>query len=132
MSHIVLILTEVLSFKVYFENKTAECLEYSPNGFCRIGSLSERLGLMNLAGRKNESELVSRRLWTDTLLPLSGSYSIVGRSLVIYDDNGPKARGERLACSKYVDDSYTYFSYDSKLICCYKITFCVNDYVKNW
>lgn len=90
----------LFSLKVYFENRTAKCQTISSSGFCRIGSLSERLGLMNIAGRKNESETVSRRLWTDTLLPLSGLYSIVGRSLVIYDDNGPKARGERLACSK--------------------------------
>uniref|UniRef100_A0A1B6GD08 Superoxide dismutase copper/zinc binding domain-containing protein n=1 Tax=Cuerna arida TaxID=1464854 RepID=A0A1B6GD08_9HEMI len=87
-------------FLVYFENKTGECLPYSPVGFCRIGSLSERLGMMNIAGRKNESELLSRHLWTDTLLPLTGPYSIIGRSFVIYDDHGPKARGERLACSK--------------------------------
>ncbi|XP_054261582.1 uncharacterized protein LOC128985759 [Macrosteles quadrilineatus] len=87
-------------FLVYFENKTEDCLSHTPDGFCRIGSLSDRLGLMNIAGRKNESDLVSRTLWTDTLLPLSGSYSVVGRSFVIYDDHGPKARGERLACSK--------------------------------
>ena len=40
----------------------------------------------------------TQRLWTDTNLPLSGPNSIIGHSLVIHDDNGPKARGDRLAC----------------------------------
>lgn len=33
------------------------------------------------------------------MLALSGPNNILGKSLVIYDDNGPRARGERLACS---------------------------------
>lgn len=42
-------------------------------------------------------------LYTDQLSPLTGHNSIFGKSLVIYDDFGPKARGERLACSMYVE-----------------------------
>lgn len=38
-------------------------------------------------------------IYTDRMLPLSGHNSIFGKSVVIYDDFGPKARGERLACS---------------------------------
>lgn len=39
----------------------------------------------------------------DQLLPLSGPHSILGKSFVVYDDFGPKARGERMACSMYDD-----------------------------
>ncbi|EGI59507.1 hypothetical protein G5I_12336 [Acromyrmex echinatior] len=33
------------------------------------------------------------------MLSLSGSHSLFGKSLVIYDDHGPVARGNRLACT---------------------------------
>ncbi|XP_011706613.1 PREDICTED: uncharacterized protein LOC105461808 [Wasmannia auropunctata] len=33
------------------------------------------------------------------MLSLSGPHSLFGKSLVIYDDHGPVARGDRLACS---------------------------------
>ncbi|XP_053680518.1 uncharacterized protein LOC128731419 [Anopheles nili] len=66
---------------------------------CRVGDLSNRLGALEIAGNKREARRVSRRMFIDQNLPLSGHASIVGRSVVIFDDNGPKARGERLACS---------------------------------
>ncbi|KOB77457.1 Myosin regulatory light chain 2, partial [Operophtera brumata] len=39
---------------------------------------------------------------SETLLPavaLSGKHSIMRKTLLIYDDHGPVARGERMACS---------------------------------
>lgn len=58
-----------------------------------------RHGTLGVAGQKSNSAKVSRRLFTDTNVPLSGPKSVVGKSLVIYDDRGPVARGERMACS---------------------------------
>ncbi|XP_067011092.2 uncharacterized protein Rsod [Anabrus simplex] len=69
-------------------------------GACRIGDLSKRHGTLDIAGRRGNGTRLTRRLYTDTQLPLSGAGSILGRSLVLLDDNGPKARGDRLACSK--------------------------------
>ncbi|XP_015118809.1 uncharacterized protein LOC107042324 [Diachasma alloeum] len=65
---------------------------------CRLGDLS-RHGTLDIAGRKAEGPRISRKLFTDSSLPLSGPNSILGKSLVIYDDHGPVARGERLACT---------------------------------
>ncbi|XP_066586391.1 uncharacterized protein Rsod [Prorops nasuta] len=65
---------------------------------CRLGDLG-RHGSLTIAGRKLYGSSLTRKLFTDTLLPLSGPMSVLGKSLVIYDDHGPKARGERLACS---------------------------------
>lgn len=69
-------------------------------GTCRLGDLSTRIGNLDIAGKKIDSERISRKFFTDTLLPLAGAHSILGKSFVMYDDYGPKARGERLACSK--------------------------------
>ncbi|KAK2588649.1 hypothetical protein KPH14_006415 [Odynerus spinipes] len=65
---------------------------------CRVGDLT-RHGKLNIAGRALYGSLLTRQLFTDTMLPLVGRNSILGKSLVIYDDHGPVARGERLACS---------------------------------
>lgn len=62
--------------------------------------LSKRLGEIAISGTLKNSIQVSRKLFTDTNLYLSGYRSIIGRSIVIYDENGPVARGERLACSR--------------------------------
>uniref|UniRef100_A0A182R615 Superoxide dismutase copper/zinc binding domain-containing protein n=1 Tax=Anopheles funestus TaxID=62324 RepID=A0A182R615_ANOFN len=66
---------------------------------CRVGDLSNRVGGLAIAGHKREAAMISRKMYIDSNLPLSGHASVIGRSVVIYDDNGPKARGERLACS---------------------------------
>lgn len=63
-----------------------------------MGDLVNRLGSLAIAGKKLYRS-ISRTIFTDKNLPLSGHASIFGKSLVIYDDFGPKARGERLACS---------------------------------
>lgn len=65
---------------------------------CRLGDLGRRLGTLKIAGAKKYRGL-TRSIHTDPNLALSGDHSIVGKSLVIYDDFGPTARGERLACS---------------------------------
>jgi len=65
---------------------------------CFLGDLT-RHGTLEIAGRKVNASELTRRLFTDTMLSLSGSNSLFGKSLVIYDDHGPVARGDRLACS---------------------------------
>ncbi|GLH08747.1 Uncharacterized protein GBIM_13929 [Gryllus bimaculatus] len=82
----------------YDPNNDETCNQFSPSS-CRLGDLSGRHGTLKIAGRRVNGTRLTRRLFTDSQLPLSGAASIVGRALVLYDDNGPKARGERLACS---------------------------------
>jgi Cu/Zn superoxide dismutase len=87
-------------YKVIYDPKEADSVcSLSHPGFCQLGDLSSRHGKLNIAGRKVNGENLTRRLFTDPHLPLSGAASIMGRALVLYDDNGPKARGERMACS---------------------------------
>lgn len=74
-----------------------ECVNLNV-GMCRLGDLFNRLGPLSIAGRKAE-RAISRKMFTDVNLPLSGHNNILGKSVVIYDDFGPVARGERLACS---------------------------------
>lgn len=62
--------------------------------------LSARFGEISIAGSIVNAIPVSRRLFTDPNLHLSGFKSLIGKSVVIYDENGPVARGERLACSR--------------------------------
>ncbi|XP_046973148.1 uncharacterized protein LOC124539833 isoform X2 [Vanessa cardui] len=68
-------------------------------GLCRLGDFTTRHGMLSIAGKKVDSARLTRRLFTDSLIALSGVRSVLRRSLVIYDDHGPVARGERLACS---------------------------------
>ena len=58
------------------------------------------LGRLSVVARKSRAIEKSREFFIHPNLPLAGPHSIVGRSLVIYDENGPKARGSRLACGK--------------------------------
>lgn len=80
------------------KSKTEDCKELSPE-LCRLGDLGNRLGLLSIAGAKVNATKISRKMFVEKQVPLSGRYSVMGKSLVIYDDFGPKARGERLACS---------------------------------
>ncbi|XP_055314851.1 uncharacterized protein LOC129575370 isoform X3 [Sitodiplosis mosellana] len=86
-------------YKVAFDpdNPSRTCSNEHPAS-CRLGDLNHRIGSLTIAGSKKDRTL-TRSVFTDAGLPLSGYYSIFGKSLVIYDDFGPKARGERLACS---------------------------------
>lgn len=52
-----------------------------------------------MAGRKRDAERLTRRQVTDTVLALAGRFSVLRRSLLILDDHGPVARGDRMACS---------------------------------
>lgn len=54
---------------------------------------------MSVAGKKAESLRLTRRLFTDPVVAIAGKFSLMKKSLVIYDDHGPVARGERMACS---------------------------------
>ncbi|XP_020297647.1 uncharacterized protein LOC109862119 isoform X2 [Pseudomyrmex gracilis] len=100
-----------------FYNWTARCLsagspynpykvEWSPSSsclvsetsLCRLGDLT-RHGTLEIVGKKVNASELTRKLFTDTMLPLSGHHTLFGKSLVIYDDHGPVARGDRLACS---------------------------------
>ncbi|XP_039303730.1 uncharacterized protein LOC105197011 isoform X2 [Solenopsis invicta] len=65
---------------------------------CRLGDLT-RHGTLEIAGRKVNASAYTRKLFTDSMLSLSGPHALFGKSLVIYDDHGPIARGDRLACS---------------------------------
>lgn len=58
-----------------------------------------RHGMLSVAGKKRDSIKLTRRLFTDSSIALAGKYSVMRKSLVIYDDHGPVARGERMACS---------------------------------
>lgn len=86
-------------YKVDFDAQQPGRTCSDDNGaICRLGDLSNRISTLSIAGSK-KFRSVTRLLSTDSFLPLQGQASILGKSLVIYDDHGPKARGERLACS---------------------------------
>lgn len=65
-----------------------------------FADLSSTVGPLSIAGEKSKAFEISRALFTHPNLHLFHSHSIIGKSLVIYDENGPKARGSRLACGK--------------------------------
>lgn len=86
-------------YKVSFDMKAPGKTCGSDNSeLCRLGDLA-RLGTLGIAGAKVNAQKISRQIFTDSNLPLSGFSSIIGKSVVIYSDKGPVARGERLACS---------------------------------
>lgn len=87
----------------HIQREKAQLSEYCKPGdlsyTCPVGALNSRLGRLKIAGGRQNATRLTRFMYTDTNLPLSGQHSILGKSLVIYDDNGPVARGERLACA---------------------------------
>lgn len=86
-------------YKVSFDMKApGKSCSTENSELCRLGDLS-RHGTLSIAGRKAEALTHSRRIFTDVNLPLSGFSSILGKSVVLFADVGPVARGERLACS---------------------------------
>lgn len=91
-----------------FYNWTSRCLTSGPvfnpsncvgSETCAIGALSDRHQPLSASGGKEKMVERTRRLFTDSNLPLSGPDSVLGRALTFYQANGPTARGERLACS---------------------------------
>lgn len=89
----------IFFFQIFFDKKAGDdkCDKMNRH-LCRMGDLSNRFDTLRIAGRKAE-RVRSRTMFVDRNLPLSGHNNILGKSLVIYDDFGPVARGERLACS---------------------------------
>ncbi|XP_053977399.1 uncharacterized protein LOC128875655 isoform X1 [Hylaeus volcanicus] len=85
-------------YKVEQDSNHPEYCSTAEITLCSVGDLT-RHGTIDIAGRKLYGSLLTRKLFTDTMLSLSGPNSILGKGLVIYDDHGPRARGERLACS---------------------------------
>ena len=69
---------------------------------CELGDLVGRLGSLDLAGTIQRADS-TRKVLTDTHLPLQGGYSIVGHSMVISDRHAPQHRGERMACTTLVN-----------------------------
>lgn len=82
----------------HLDTKPTDCKE-SQAELCRMGDLGSRLGLLTIAGSKYNASRLSRRMFIDDNVPLIGRTSVIGKSLVIFADHGPKARGERLACA---------------------------------
>lgn len=64
---------------------------------CRSGDLSLKSGFKLSLPVSHINR--TRYYYTDLFLPLSGANSIIGRSVVIYDESAPVQRGNRLACS---------------------------------
>lgn len=85
-------------YKVERNSNHSEHCSAAEITLCSVGDLT-RHGTIDIAGRKLYGPLLTRKLFTDRMLSLSGPNSILGKGLVIYDDHGPRARGERLACS---------------------------------
>ncbi|XP_011497265.1 PREDICTED: uncharacterized protein LOC105361711 [Ceratosolen solmsi marchali] len=85
-------------YKVQWDSNHIHQCSVSDMTLCRIGDFF-RHGTINIAGRKINGLRLTRKLFSDPLIKLSGSMSIIGKSLVIYDDRESNVRGERLACS---------------------------------
>lgn len=86
-------------YKVSFDMKEPQKTCSSDHGgTCRLGDIGNRFGTLSIAGKKLHRS-ITRAVYTDRFSPLSGHNNIFGKSLVIYGDHGPTARGERLACS---------------------------------
>lgn len=77
--------------------KTAKCSIDNPLR-CPIGDLGSKSGKLLSVSSYHGSRQV-KFFYTDTILPLSGPASIIGRSLVIHDDAAPMIRGRRMACT---------------------------------
>ncbi|XP_026682186.1 uncharacterized protein LOC103513087, partial [Diaphorina citri] len=79
---------------VYTFNAKNESLCAHAKHWCQSGDISTRLGRLINIGCK------TRQVFYDRFIPLSGAGAVLGKSFVLYDDYGPKARGDRLACSR--------------------------------
>ncbi|KAI5714037.1 hypothetical protein M8J76_009978 [Diaphorina citri] len=87
--------------QVYTFNAKNESLCAHAKHWCQSGDISTRLGrLINIAGEKSQNDRIARQVFYDRFIPLSGAGAVLGKSFVLYDDYGPKARGDRLACSR--------------------------------
>ena len=65
---------------------------------CWVGDLQHKHTNLNVAGKIIDLPS-TKKFFTDSNLPLTGQASIVGHSIVLHDDNAPKHRGKRMACT---------------------------------
>ncbi|XP_023224241.1 uncharacterized protein LOC111625338 [Centruroides sculpturatus] len=65
---------------------------------CKLGDLTGKHGRIKITATR-DSLGTNQIFYTDVLLPLEGIHSIIGRSLVVHDDQAPPFRGDRLACT---------------------------------
>uniref|UniRef100_A0A0B7AD11 Superoxide dismutase copper/zinc binding domain-containing protein n=1 Tax=Arion vulgaris TaxID=1028688 RepID=A0A0B7AD11_9EUPU len=72
---------------------TDYCSKNSPLG-CKLGDMSGKLGILSIRNAAN-SDTSARQFFTDTNLPLFGPYSVIGRSVVIFNEMGTSI----LACA---------------------------------
>ena len=64
---------------------------------CEVGDLVNKHQHLRVVGKKRDSKN-TMAFFTDVNLPLSGPNTIIGRSIVIHDNNAPEHRGNRMAC----------------------------------
>jgi len=66
---------------------------------CEVGDLEHKHEpLLAVVGRRRDIA-DTKRFYTDSNLPLTGSAGIIGHSIVIHDDKAPEHRGNRMACT---------------------------------
>lgn len=75
------------------------CESTKAPGHCEVGDLQHKHAGLKVAGRRRDIS-GTRRFFTDSSLPLTGSAAIIGHSIVIHDDHAPKHRGNRMACTE--------------------------------
>ena len=83
------------------DNVYNECVNEKQPFRCQLGDLANKLGRIEVAGRK-ENVAKTLRYFTDANLPLSGPTSVIGHSLLLLDDHAPEHRGDRMACTTIV------------------------------
>lgn len=75
---------------VVTQSAACECNQATPSR-CPIGNVGDRLGLININGRNEESttkdDSVNGNYFADSGLWLNGDYSIIGKILVVYSEN---------------------------------------------
>ncbi|CAG5133977.1 unnamed protein product, partial [Candidula unifasciata] len=70
------------------------CSKNSPLG-CMLGDLSGRLGFVNIRNAAGTTDTSAKQFFIDVNLPISGQFSVVGRSVAIMNDQGTSI----LACA---------------------------------
>ncbi len=68
---------------------------------CEVGDLYNKHSALRVSGRVRDASRTVN-FFTDSNLPLTGPYSIVGRSITIHDDFAPEHRGNRMACTPII------------------------------
>lgn len=72
---------------------------HSSNPFrCIVGDLTNKLSRVNIAATTDQQNR-TRMFFTDVNLPVTGQSGIIGKSLVVIDENALKFRGNRMSCT---------------------------------